>query len=399
MASVYGKTRGESGIVLDAISDSLVKLSVYAERVSSSASNQILDRVTSLVRRLLHGASGEQWLSLSSLLRELAEAAPEEFLSAVDDSLRCAEQPVTCLISESSNSASTGRCWHADLLWALELLAWSPVRLYRVADALARLSEVPLPGNWGNTPGKSLHSLFRPSWPQTVASSERRLAVLDRLIQTHNESAWSLMVSMLPRRQQWAIPNAAPVWREDDAGKADLLRTVDLGYLSEIGVRVIAQAARRPDRIASLIESLDSFEGEYRDSVLHLVQTATEFDDDGKTSIRDSLRKYLGWHNSYNQDGERKSRSAIDLLRPMFDHLAPADPIKAFAWLFESDWVTLPDVRERDFERHREALEQQRQHALNSVFASLGWPGISRLSSETANPMLVNPPNLSCYNL
>src|SRR5690606_35185042 len=48
MASVYGKTREESGIVIDAIADSLVKLSVYAERGSSVSSDALLGRVKSL---------------------------------------------------------------------------------------------------------------------------------------------------------------------------------------------------------------------------------------------------------------------------------------------------------------------------------------------------------------
>ena len=389
MAGVYGKTREESGIVIDALADSLVKLSVYAEQSSGDTSDAIRGRVKSLVRLLLHDARGEQWLSASGVLRELAEAAPEEFLSAVDHSLRCPRRAVTRLISESSGSGALGRCWHADLLWALELLAWSPDRLHRVAEVLAKLTVVPVPGNWGNTPAKSLQSLFRAWWPQTMASSERRLAVLDRLIRDHNDSAWSLMVSMLPRGPQCASANAAPVWREEDAGKADLRGRVDLWYLSEVGARVIAQAAARPERIATLVDSLDSFDGSYRDSVIHLVETATEFDDDGRAGVRDSLCKYLGWHNSYNLGADRKSRASAERLRPMFDRLAPTDQVKASLWLFASDWINLPDGREQDHERHRESLAWERSRALGLVFAALGWSGISRLAAEAAAPGLV----------
>jgi hypothetical protein len=389
MASVYGKTREESGIVIDAIADSLVKLSVYAERGSGEFSVSILGRTSALVRQLLQNASGEQWLSASGVLRELAEAAPEEFLSAVGNSLRSPIQAVTRLISESSGSAAFGRCWHADLLWAMELLAWSSDRLHRVAEVLATLSAVPVPGNWGNTPARSLQSLFRAWWPQTMASSERRLAVLDRLIRDHNDSAWSLMVSMLPRGSQWASANAAPVWREDDAGKADLRGRVDLWYLSEVGARVIAQAEGRPERIATLVASLDSFDGSYRDSVVRLVEAAAEFDDEGRVAVRDSLCKYLGWHNSYNLDGDRKSRAAAERLRPMFDRLSPVDAVKASLWLFACDWITLPDGREADHERHRDALAQERGQALGSVFASRGWSGVSRLAAEAGAPGLV----------
>lgn len=389
MASVYGKTREESGIVIDAIADSLIKLSVYAERGSSVSSDALLGRVKALVRQLLHDASGERWLSISGVLRELAEAAPDEFLSAIDKSLRSSPNAVTRLITESNNSTGFGRCWHANLLWALELLAWSPERLFQVAAALARLTAVPVSGNWGNTPARSLQSLFRAWWPQTMATSERRLAVLDRLIRDHNESAWSLMVSMLPRGHQMASPNAAPVWREDDAGKADLRGQMDPSYLSEVGARLIEQAVERTERIATLVASLESFDGTYRDSVVHLVETAKDIDDDGRTAIRNSLRNYLSWHNSFNQDGSRGSREAAERLRPMFDQLAPTDPVKANLWLFASDWISLPDGEKQDYERHRETLVRERGRALESVFASLGWCGVSRLTAEAADPQLV----------
>ena len=389
MAGIYGKVREESGIVIDAITDSLVKLSVYAEGSPGESSSIILGRINALIRELLHEASAERWLSVSGVLRDLAEAAPDEFLTAIEDSLRNFDRPVTRLISESGSSGGFGRCWHSGLLWALELLAWSPERLYRIAGVLADLSAVPVPGNWGNTPARSLQSLFRAWWPQTMATSERRLAALDRLIRDHNDSAWSLMISLLPRQTDWASANAAPVWRDDDAGKADLRNRIDLSYLSEIGARIIAQAEGHPTRIATLTSSLDSFEGNYKDAVIQLIETATQFGDDERVLIRDSLCKYLSWHNSYNRDGDRESRAAAERLRPMFDKLAPCDPVKSCLWLFDSDWITLPDGREEDHEWYRNLLEKERCQAFNLVFASLGWPGISRLAGEVRAPGLV----------
>jgi hypothetical protein len=113
------------------------------------------------------------------------------------------------------------------------------------------------------------------------------------------------------------------------------------------------------------------------------------FDDDGRIIVRDSLCKYLGWHNSYNLDGNRKSRATVERLRPMFDRLAPTDPVKAGLWLFASDWLTLPDGREQDYEQHHATLTQERGRVLTSVFTSLGWVGITRLATEVAAPGLV----------
>ena len=51
MASVYGKVREESGIVIDSIADSLAKLSVYAE-------NNYDERIGSRVDGLVRGRRG-----------------------------------------------------------------------------------------------------------------------------------------------------------------------------------------------------------------------------------------------------------------------------------------------------------------------------------------------------
>jgi hypothetical protein len=390
MAAVYGKTRAESGIVIDAITDSLIKLSVYGERAAGDASAEsLVGGVAALVRRVLGDADGERWLSVSSVLRELAEAAPDEFLAAVESSLRRPDRAVTRLLSESGGSSSFGRCWHSDLLWGLEVIAWAPERLSRVAAVLAKLCKVPLPGNWGNTPARTLQSLFRPWWPQTMATSKRRLEALDRLIRENSDPAWALLLALVPSGSQWASANAAPVWREDDAGKAELLNHFEPWYNSEIGARLVAQAAGSPERVAALIGSLDSFGGEYREAILRLAETAVAFDDDGRACVRDGLRSYLNWQSSQGRLGRGEPRTVVERLRPVYDGLMPHDAVKRNLWLFASSWIDLPDGRDRDHEKHTETLTRMRHQALAEVFDALGWDGIARLAAEAAAPGIV----------
>nr|VFJ87657.1 MAG: hypothetical protein BECKH772A_GA0070896_1000445 [Candidatus Kentron sp. H]VFJ89437.1 MAG: hypothetical protein BECKH772B_GA0070898_1000445 [Candidatus Kentron sp. H]VFJ96049.1 MAG: hypothetical protein BECKH772C_GA0070978_1000446 [Candidatus Kentron sp. H] len=86
---------------------------------------------------------------------------------------------MTQLITETSDSGLMGCCWHSDLLWALERLAWAPNRLAQVALILARLSHVPMKGNWGNKPDNNLLGLFLSWLPQTAANLSDRIQVLD----------------------------------------------------------------------------------------------------------------------------------------------------------------------------------------------------------------------------
>ncbi len=386
MASVYGKVREESGIVIDSITDSLAKLSVFAE---NNNDERISSRVDGLVRTLLEDADGDRWLSLSGVLRELAEASPELFLRAVEGSLQRDDAPIRRLFTENSGDAVFGRSWHVDLLWALETLAWSPKYLGRVADVLAQLVSSPIPQNLSNRPINSLVSLFRPWWPQTTAAPEQRLAALDRLIQTRNDVAWSLLEALIPKHSGFASANAKPHWRDDDAGAIGPNDPEGFGlYLSEIGARIVAQAQGVPARIAELVESLDSFEGQYREQIAQLVETSSSFPDDDRELIRAALRKYLSWHYSYNRRGN-SARAMADRLRPQFDALAPTNLATRHAWLFRNGWVEMPDGRDGDYKKADEIRERLRAEALREIFSATGWTGIEDLIRLAGAPGLV----------
>lgn len=185
MAQVYGKVRGESGLLFRSIFDALVKLSVRGRDYEGLATLDVDLRVERLVKRLLQDADATRWLSLHSHLSPLAEAAPGTFLTAVEASLGRPDAPVLRLFGESvsaDGSLGGGAWYYADLLWALEAIAWSPRWMPRVAALLARMSDVELPGNWSNCPLNSLIGIFRSWMPQTAATLEQRIAVLDRLV-------------------------------------------------------------------------------------------------------------------------------------------------------------------------------------------------------------------------
>ena len=103
----------------------------------------------SLIRDLLYEADGIRWLSLASQLPDLAEAAPNEFLKAIEISLTKSDAPIKRLLTETDNSNLFGQCWHSGVLWALERLAWAPERLTRISLILARLSHIKIKGKLG----------------------------------------------------------------------------------------------------------------------------------------------------------------------------------------------------------------------------------------------------------
>jgi len=67
--------------------------------------------------------------------------------------------------------------------WALETLAWNPDYLSSAALSLARLTRLDPGGRLVNRPARS-RDIFICWYPNTTASLERRLNVLDTILQT-----------------------------------------------------------------------------------------------------------------------------------------------------------------------------------------------------------------------
>ncbi len=386
MAAIYGRVRNESGIVIGSIVDSLIKLRVYAEE---NQRHDLMARVDRLVRDLLKDANGDRWLSLCGVLRELAEASPDLFLRLLDESLRRPDAPVRALFSDHSSDGLTDQSYHIALLWALEILAWSPKHLGRVCDALARLIDAPVKSNMLNRPSNTLASLLRPWWPQTTAGSEVRLQVLDRLIRDHEQVAWKLMLDIIPAGTRFASANAAPRWRDFDAGasRSNELADADV-FIPAVGQRVLDHAEKHADRIASLVKRIDSFEGSFRERILAMLYGATVFPDIERLQVRDELRRRLSWQFSFNADNPQAMTEAKSL-RTLFDALAPNDLVLRHTWLFTNGWVDLPDGKEDDFRETNALRTTLRAQAFSEVFHGLGWAGVERLAEVAQTPGLV----------
>lgn len=388
MASIYGKVREHSGVVLDAMADSIAKLGYFSENNPNAV---VVGReVRTFVRQLLANASEDRWLSVSQYLRSFAEAAPDEFLSAVQQSLRSPGKPVLRLITETQSSGAFGRCWHANLFWSLELLAWYPARLKKVAAILAGLSETEVKGNWSNSPFNSLVSLFRPWLPQTAASVNLRLVSVRDVVDQYPEIGWRLLLALAPRQHDMASANAKPRWRDDDAGAGDRATHEEYRqFVLAIAALLVDQARGNAARIADLVPMIDRLDTEFRDAVIDLVNASIKFGDEDKEKVRSAVRKFLNWENSFNLNGEKHDRYVADTLRPEFDLLAADNLVIRHAWIFSNGWVDLPDGREDDYEETDRVRAGLRSTSVQEIFDALGWQGISQFVNRCNNPRMI----------
>lgn len=195
-ASMRGIEPEYSAYLRHGLGETLILLALFGDCAAMVPhASQCPDTV---VRKVLRGADGQRWWSLSRDFQLLAEASPEEFLSAVDDSLDNENPPIAALFG-SDESPIFGSAEHlSDLLWALESLAWAPQLLPHVSLVLARLDQLDPGGRYLNRPAASLRTAFLLWSPQTNASFSQRLKVLDRIRKRYANPAWKLMLGILP---------------------------------------------------------------------------------------------------------------------------------------------------------------------------------------------------------
>ncbi|CAN5371682.1 hypothetical protein BH10PSE16_BH10PSE16_02860 [soil metagenome] len=381
-AAIYGKVHPYSGLLFDSVCDALMKLAVRGPEQPGLRALEIEARVGQLVRELLDNASAERWLSLASYLPTLAEAAPVVFLNAVEKSLRLPDAHVTKLLTESSTSGISGRCWHSGLLWALETLAWAPNLLARVALLFAQLSHVPVKGNWGNKPSDSLFGLFRSWLPQTAAGLPERIKVLDLLIQKDSEAAFCILEGLTAPGHQTATPASRPKWREDDAGAGHGVTYAEMNEMCDVAKeRLFHLSVGNPSRIAGLWQNIVRTEREEIGPVLALMEPFTLLmgNDQDREVLRVALRERIHWHRNYDETHATELEEWLLPIEALYERLAPVDLVRRHCWLFNNYWVELP-IRDGD------DPVQARTAALIEIRQSLGMAGIESLISACAEP-------------
>lgn len=393
MASIYKKVREQSGLIFGSICDALIKLAVLGPDVDNLAVQGIATRVSMLVKKLLGGANGERWLSLSNVLSELAEAAPAEFLNAIDKSLSESEPAVARLISETSNTGFMGgRCWYADLLRGLEVLAWQPQNLTRVVDVLVKLAKFPKAGNWVNSPANTLLSLFRSWLPQTAAPLDRRIELLDRVMYLDKSVAWDLLCNLVLVDSDTASPNARPKWRDDDAGAGYGTTQGEMHrMLVASAERLLTLANNNPSNIAHLIKEFDHFDPDRRTRIISM---ASEFakdsaDDKDRALLREAVREYIIFHKRYEVRSEQFAQDAA-AVEDLYQKLEPKSLSANYAWLFKDAWLDLDDdIRKVSYEDQMARLQQKRVDAVREIRSSGGMQEIERFIAKAGDPAVV----------
>lgn len=372
----------------EGISEGLAILGSQLESCINCSQGKAEATCVLVIRELLTDADWVLWGSLNGLLPTVAEAAPGEFLDAVEKAMRMTPCPFDELFSQEGNGI-TGGNYLTGLLWALEGLAWDEQYLVRVCVTLGELASHDSGGQWANRPSNSLATILLPWLPQTLASVDKRKVAVRTLLNEWPDIAWSLIIQLLPGQHQTSSGSHKPSWRKiipDDWEKGVTHREYwqQASFYAELAV---AAAGQDTSRLSALIDHFDNLPEPAFDQLLQVLasQLISELPEEQRLSIWNHLTKFTNKHRRFSDAKWALPDELITRIEQVAEQLAPTNPFNLYQYLFTDRDFDLYDANE-DWEEQRKKLETRRETAISEIFQQDAVEGVIRFAESVSSP-------------
>ena len=350
--------------------------------------NRAQDAAKRIVTKLLDdGAGWQRWYSLAGLLPYLAEAAPDEFLGALDNFLTRDEASVHQLFVEEGPLG--GDSPHTHILWALERLAWLPRYLGQVSVILGRLAALDPGGKLANRPVKSLAEIFVLWHPNTGANLDERLQAIDLLLDREPQVGWDLLLALLPQFHSVVMPTSAPEWREYPASSPVTAGEYFRGIQSVIE-RALRATGQDASRISTLIQQCGYWPPESRVALSAKIRSFCSNHDDvsDRMKLWEALREFVNMHRAFANAEWALPDSEVKKLEELLPLVEPTDSFTKSKWLFD-DWYPRLSGAGVDVAEGQKQIDRHRMEAVREVLAQQGIGGLLALARAAKYPDLV----------
>lgn len=390
-ASIYGKVLGHSPCLRGGMAEGLALLGCQPEALIHCSQNKAETIAVLAVREIFKAADWVLWGSLNNLLPVLAEAAPKEFLSAVENALQQSPCPFDDLFSQEG-SGMTGENYLTGLLWALETLAWDGEWLFQTSEILGELATHDPGGRWTNRPANSLKTIFLPWLPQTTAPIEKRKAALRTLQKEIPEVAWKLLLGLLPNQGQISMGTHKPSWRNiipDDwqKGVTPQEHWEQVSYYAELA---ISMAGHDIGKLTDLVVHLNNLPQPSFDKLLE--ELASEAvcckPEDDRLTLWNRLTEFTSKHKRFSDTEWTLNFDLISKIEAVAEKLAPKNKLNLYRRLFSGRDHDLYEEK-GNWQDQRQKLEQQRKQAIEDILAEGGMDSVTRLAESAESPYQV----------
>ncbi len=390
-SSIHGKVLTHSHLLRNGLAESLAILGSHPNALTSCTLGKGEVTAVLAVRSILADADWQRWASLNDLLPLLAEAAPGEFLDAVEKALNSEPCPFNEVFAQEGDGFM-GRTYMSGVLWALETLAWSEDHLSRVGICLGELAARDPGGRWANRPANSLAKILLPWFPQTCASLARRGATVATLLAEIPDIGWKLLVGLLPHSHSSSSGTRRPAWREtipNDWSKG----VKPSEYLEQIALyseMAITAAKNNREKLAELIEHIENLPPMAHEQLLaHLASDAViTMPEAERLGLWTELVDLVAKHRKFSDVKWAMPPEQVDKIAALAERLAPTAPAFRHQRLFtEHDFDLYEEKGNHD--KQRKNLDLIRQKAVNEVADDGGAHAVFTFAAAVQSPWRV----------
>ncbi len=379
--------RNHSAALQSGIRDTLILLSLHGKGLFLNRLGiNIQDQIAGLIKRLLTPFSEELLWFRYPDFPDFAEAAPEVFLNILQEDLQQSESILRSLLEKTTGDVFSYSL-RPDILWALERLAWHKDHFPDVINILAKLSEIPIHDNLGNTPIKSLSAIFHSWLPQTSVSVKDRITVLESLCQRFPLIGWKICIRQMDYRNDHAGESTRPRWRSVES-----VEPVDQSEIMEFKRKVQEITLHWPNHdertLSDLLMCLFRVDKNIQIQILKCVkhwQTNTN-DSKCRAKIREAIGDllYSIAGNSYTWIESDVCEMAYDI----FKDLLPNDSYERYAILFGvgKDYFPIAKLDDPSIDRKHwlKQVPLLQEKVITQIWLSDGIDGIVKLLSKSS---------------
>lgn len=386
-----GRGFGSSEEYSEELREGLVRSLAKLGSLSSEHGNFDGQRLASgVVRSLLDiDSGGETLLSLSRHLPDLAEAAPDVFMSCVDKLIRNPDLQ-RALFAENNGFGGNRYC---SLLWALEGLAWNPEYLSMVLLLLGHLDACDPGGSLSNRPKASLRAILLPWYPGTSATVSQRLAAFDTLAEKIPEVAWSSGLTLLPHGHETVTPTARPRFRNWMLHDHPTVTIVDHAtYVEKLIDKLLAMAGTDHGRwmqFIGYISVLAVYSPKRVDEVVATLQSnKNDVWTQGQRAQFGEAVRLLAFRYEQRENNDDDKSTTAQLLRKITSQFVPERLEDQYGWLF-SDSFRVHFRKGASYEERRNEIEKERIAAVEQVRSNGGIVRLLAWADEVDDPSIL----------
>ena len=389
-ASISGKRLKYSARLREGLAETLALVGSKPKALAFCSHGKAEATAILAVRRLLKDAHWDRWASLGSHLPLLAEAAPDEFLDAVESMLvNLDETPFHQIFSQEGSGVTGGWNYMSGLLWALETLAWSPDHLSRVAVILADIASIDPGGNWANRPANSLTDIFLPWHVQTAAPFEKRKVAIQNVLREQSDVGWNLLLNLMPNNHGFTTGCRQPTWR-DYIPKDWNDRVLQREYWEQIFAYfelAVGLGKKSVDKLSKLIEYLDDLPNSARASLLNHLKSeeVVNLPETERLTLWENLDDLVRKHRKFADAEWALPEEEVVKIEEVVNALALEAPELKYQHLFGDQSFDLFEEKENYAEQEKR-LEEARREAIQTILTKGNLQAVLTFAHSVALP-------------